>query len=158
MIKQSSITAGLSFGLTSGVITTLGLLIGLEAGTGSRTAVLAGILTIAVADALSDALGMHIAEESDKKNNRAAIWQTTITTFLVKFFIATTFIIPVILLSMDMAVIVSAVWGLFLIITLTFFIARKQKKNPWKSVSEHVLISIVVIVTTYYVGNWVASL
>jgi len=40
---------------------------GTPSGTPSRTVVIGGILTIAIADAMSDALGMHIAEES--KNN-----------------------------------------------------------------------------------------
>ena len=61
---KRAVTTGVSFGLTSGTITTLGLIVGLHAGTHSRLAVIGGILTIAVADALSDALGMHIAEES----------------------------------------------------------------------------------------------
>ena len=49
-----SIQVGLSFGLTSGIITTLGLMVGLASGTNSRLAVIGGVATIAVADALSD--------------------------------------------------------------------------------------------------------
>jgi hypothetical protein len=52
---------GLSFGLTSGLITTLGLMIGLNSGTNSKLVVIGGILTIAVADSLSDSLGIHIS-------------------------------------------------------------------------------------------------
>ena len=58
-IKQS-FRAGFSFGLTSGAITTLGLMVGLHSGTHSKVVVMGGILVIAVADALSDALGIHI--------------------------------------------------------------------------------------------------
>ena len=47
---KSSLRIGLSFGLTSGVITTLGLMVSLYAGTQLPTAVLGGIFTIAVAD------------------------------------------------------------------------------------------------------------
>ena len=57
MMKES-LKTGITFGLTSGVITTLGLMVGLHSGTGSRIAVIGGILTIAVADAFSDALGI----------------------------------------------------------------------------------------------------
>ena len=53
MIKKS-LKIGLSFGLTSGVITTLGLLVGLNSSTHSKMVVLGGILVIAIADALSD--------------------------------------------------------------------------------------------------------
>jgi len=55
----------MSFGLTSGIITTLGLIVGLHSGTHSKLAVIGGILTIAMADALSDALGIHVSEESE---------------------------------------------------------------------------------------------
>ena len=48
---KASFKTGLSFGLTSGVITTLGLMVGLHSGTHSRTVVIDGILTIAIADA-----------------------------------------------------------------------------------------------------------
>lgn len=60
---------GLSFGLTSGVITTLGLIVGLHAGTHSRMVVIGGILTVAVSDAMSDALGIHISEEAKKRGS-----------------------------------------------------------------------------------------
>jgi len=60
---KDSLRTGISFGLTSAVITTLGLMVGLHSGTGSRLVVLGGILTIAIADAFSDALGIHISEK-----------------------------------------------------------------------------------------------
>ena len=41
------------------------LITGLNAGTHSVAAVLGGIFVIAVADAMSDALGIHLAEEAD---------------------------------------------------------------------------------------------
>ena len=56
---KDSLRTGISFGLTSAVITTLGLMVGLHSGTHSKIVVFAGILTIAIADAFSDALGSH---------------------------------------------------------------------------------------------------
>jgi len=58
---------GFSFGLTSGIVTTLGLMVGLHSSTHSKLVVIGGILTIAIADALSDAMGIHIAEEVQNK-------------------------------------------------------------------------------------------
>ena len=57
---KHSIKIGFSFGLTSGIITTLGLIVGLNSGTRSRLAVVGGVLTIAIADAFSDASGIHL--------------------------------------------------------------------------------------------------
>lgn len=69
MKQKKNINSGFSFGLTSGIITTLGLLIGLS-GTENKIIIITGILTIAIADAFSDALGVHISKESEKKNNK----------------------------------------------------------------------------------------
>src|SRR6266850_6989069 len=98
MMKQSLMT-GFSFGLTSGVITPLGLMVGLNAGTHSRLAVIGGIVTIAVADALSDALGIHVAEESKNNGSVSEVWESTIAALLAKFLTALTFVVPVLLLA-----------------------------------------------------------
>ena len=133
-------------------------MVGLHSGTGSKIVVLGGIITIAIADAFSDALGIHISEESENVHTTREIWISTIATFMVKFFFALTFIIPVIYLSLLTAIIVSLVWGLFILTVLSYFIAKTEGKRPWKIIGEHVLIAIVVIAITHYVGDWVAKL
>ena len=97
-----AIKKGLSFGLTSSVITTLGLIIGLDSASHLKSVVIGGILTIAVADSLSDALAMHISEESENHHTRKEIWISTVTTFLSKFLFASIFIIPVIIFPLDL--------------------------------------------------------
>lgn len=158
IMAYKPLTSGFSFGLTSGVITTLGLLVGLEAGTGSRTAVLAGILTIAVADALSDSLGMHMAEESKGGEHNRDIWQATFATLLAKFFIALTFVVPVLIFSMQTAIIASIIWGFLLIISLTFYLSWRQHKSIWEPILEHLFISIIVVIATYYIGHWISTI
>jgi len=71
---RHSIKMGFSFGLTSAIITTLGLMVGLHSGTHSKLVILGGIFTIAVADAFSDALGIHVSEESENKHSAKEIW------------------------------------------------------------------------------------
>jgi VIT1/CCC1 family predicted Fe2+/Mn2+ transporter len=110
---KASFKTGFSFGLTSAIITTLGLMVGLQAGTQSRLAVIGGILTIAVADAFSDALGIHISQESEAENKPRVIWEATLATFLSKFLFALTFVIPVLYLPLSLAVFISMLWGLF---------------------------------------------
>jgi len=94
------------------VITTLGLIVGLRSGTGSRLAVIGGILTIAVADAFSDALGMHVSEEGRGQSETATSLGGHLSTFVSKFAMALTFIVPVLLLDLGVAVWVSVAWGL----------------------------------------------
>jgi vacuolar iron transporter family protein len=154
---NTSWKTGISFGLTSGVITTLGLMVGLHSGTHSRAIVISGILTIAVADAMSDALGIHVSEESKNSSPPRQIWEATLATFVAKFVIAATFVVPVAVGPLDQAIIISIVWGLFLLTVLSFFVARAQAIAPWKVIGEHLLIALCVVAITHAVGDWVKT-
>lgn len=156
MIRHS-LKIGLSFGLNSGIITTLGLIVGLDSGTHSKTVVIGGILTLAVADAFSDALGIHISEESENKHTEKEIWESTIFTFLSKFIFTLMFIIPVLLFSLEKAIMVSVAWGLTVLAMFSFLMAREQKTNPYKVVIEHLFIALIVIAITHLVGDWVGA-
>ena len=147
---------GLFFGATSGVITTTGLIAGLNAGTHSVTAVLGGIFVIAVADAMSDALGIHLAEEANPNATTYHIWSATISTFINKFIFAISFAVPLLLLPLDQAVIASLIWGTIVIIALSFFLARAQKASPFLIVAEHLGIAILVVVFSHMIGVWVS--
>lgn len=154
---KHSLKTGLSFGATSGIITTLGLMVGLHSGTHSRLVVMGGILTIAIADAFSDALGIHISEEAENRHTAREIWESTISTFFCKFIFALTFIIPVYFLELSTAIVVSVIWGLLMVGILSYRLAIGQKAAAWKIVSEHLIIVLVVISITHYVGDWVSS-
>lgn len=153
---KDSLRTGISFGLTSGVITTLGLMVGLHSGTHSKVAVLGGILTIAIADAFSDALGIHISEESENVHTRKQIWASTISTFLAKFIFALTFVIPVLLFELSTAILVSVVWGLGVLAIHSYRIAKAQGAKPWRVIGEHILIGLAVIMITHLVGDWIS--
>lgn len=155
-IKQS-LETGLSFGLTSGVITTLGLVVGLHSGSNSKAVIVGGVLVIAVADAFSDALGIHVSEESDEERSQREIWESTISALLSKFIVALTFIIPILLFSLPTAIIIEILWGLFLIGLFSFYIAKQKGEKPYKTVLEHTIIAILVIIITHYVGVLVAT-
>ncbi|MDH3416844.1 MAG: hypothetical protein OEM64_11090 [Gammaproteobacteria bacterium] len=154
--KSDGARTGLFFGATSGVITTLGLITGLNAGTHSVTAVLGGIFVIAVADAMSDALGIHLAEEANPNATTQHIWSATISTFLNKFIFAISFAVPLLLLPLDQAVIASLMWGMLVIIVLSYFLARAQNASPVLIVAEHLGIAILVVVLSHLIGNWVS--
>ena len=156
-LKSDGTRTGLFFGATSGVITTIGLIVGLNSGTQSVIAVLGGILVIAVADAMSDALGIHLAEESDPNTDHHHVWSATIMTFITKFVFSISFAIPLLLLPLGPAVIASVIWGLFVIVVLSFFLARSQGEAPLFIIGEHLAIAILVIIFSHYIGVWVAA-
>ena len=157
-MPRHSIKTGLSFGLTSAIITTLGLMVGLHSGTRSKLVVISGILIIAIADAFSDALGIHMSEESENKHSTKEIWESTIATFLSKLIFASTFIIPLLLFPLSTAIVVSVLYGLVLLSLFSLYMAKEQGEKPWKVIGEHLVIAVVVIVLTHYVGEWIGSL
>lgn len=148
---------GFSFGLPSGVVTTLGLMVGLNSITQSGLVVIGGILTLAIADSFSDAMGMHFAQESDNHLTHMDVWKSTLFTLLSKFIFSLIFIIPVLIFELNKAIIISIMFGLYLIFLISFIIARERNDNPWKVVGEHIAITVFVILLTHYVGILISN-
>lgn len=146
-----------TFGMTSGVITTLGLLVGLHSGTHSRGVIIGGIVTIAIADAFSDALGMHLHEESENEHSDAEIWVSTFATFITKFLMAATFLLPLIYLDLTQAIQVSLLWGAAVLAVLSYRMAKAQGQSPAMVVFEHLFIASLVVLATHWVGVWVGE-
>lgn len=160
MIKKgmrSSLKTGLSFGLTSGVITTMGLIVGLQSGTRSKLAIIGGIITIAIADALSDSLGIHVAEEAENNHTPKQVWASTLITFFSKLLFASSFLIPMLFFSLDTAVIVGIAWGFLALSITSYIIAKQEDEKPAKVIVEHVFIGIVVVLVTHFIGNWTSK-
>jgi len=157
-MMNHALKVGFSFGLTSSIITTLGLMVGLSSGTHSQLVVIGGILTIAIADSFSDAMGIHISEESENIHTTKEIWVATLTTFFCKFLFTLTFIAPVLFFeNLYMAVIISVIWGLLLLCVFSYYMAKQQKEKIWKPIAEHVIIALIVILLTYFVGQWIST-
>lgn len=149
---------GFSFGITSAVITTLGLIVGLNSSTHSVLVVIEGILMIAVADAFSDALGIHVSEESENKHTKKEIWESTFSTFFFKFIFALTFILPFLIFDLSTGVVASVIWGFLLLAIFSYKIAKEQKRSPWNIVMEHLIITLIVVVITNYVGSFIGKM
>lgn len=152
---------GISFGLTTAVITSLGMIVGMHSATSSKLAVVAGIVVMAIADGLSDAVGLHTAEEAEVENGRRKhtskeIWLTTLFAFLSVSGFTLTFAIPILLFSLETAVFLAIAWGILLLILLNFYIAKIRKENPTKLISEHILLAIFVVIVSHVVGSLVA--
>lgn len=152
---------GISFGLTTAVITSLGMIVGMHSATSSKLAVVAGIVVMAIADGLSDAVGLHTAEEAEVENGRRKhtskeIWLTTLFAFISVSGFTLTFAIPILLFSLETAVFLAIAWGILLLILLNFYIAKIRKENPTKLISEHILLAIFVVIVSHVVGSLVA--
>jgi len=153
-IKQT-IKTGISFGLTSGIITTLGVMSGLNAGTHSRAVVIGGILTIAIADAVSDAFGIHVSEESDPALDSGDVWESTIATFIAKFIIVGTFMVPILIFPLEIALYINFLYGMYVLLGYTVYLAIRMGRNPAIMGVKHLAIAFFIIITTNLVGKWI---
>ncbi|MCS7125862.1 MAG: hypothetical protein NZ929_03005 [Aigarchaeota archaeon] len=149
---------GVGFGLTSGVITTLGIIIGLESGTQSKLAVMTGILVLALADSLSDAMGIHVSEEAEGEHTSEEILESTVSTLISKAVFTLSFLLPVLLLDPPNTIYASVGWGLALISFFSYYMAKKQNKKSSKIILEHLVLTIIVIVSAYYLGSFIRQL
>lgn len=155
---KKGVRRGLFFGTTSGVITTLGLIVGLYAGTKSLVAVLGGILIIAVSDSLSDAFGIHLAEESQPGASTLGVWLATLTTLVTKFVAAGSFVVPLLLFPFETGVLVALGWGALVLTVLSIYIARIKSAPALPIIAEHLAIGLLVVVLSWFVGNGVQHL
>jgi hypothetical protein len=138
---KESLKTGITFGLTSGTITTLGLMIGLYSGTNSRGIVIGGILTIAIADSLSDALGIHISEEADHTRTPLQVWAATVATFLSKL-CAIIFVVPVLVFDLPTAIVINLAWGLLVLTILSYYLAITLSIPPEETLLSSALASV----------------
>jgi len=149
--------SGLGFGATSGIITPLGLIVGLYSGTQSAIIIIGGILTIAIADAFSDSLGVHVSKEADHEYSMIEVWEATLSTFFSKLLFALMFVVPFLLFYVKVATIVSVFGGMFLLAIFSYFISKTRNGNPWWAIAEHLAIAIFVVAITYYLPVWIKA-
>jgi vacuolar iron transporter family protein len=143
-----------SFGATSAIITCLALIIGLSKSANPKLSIVASLLVIAIADNISDSLGIHIYQESDLKKSEV-VRANTFFNFLTRFFVILIFILLVVFLPTGYAIIFSIIWGISLLIVLSYSIAKEQKVNPYKAIFEHVAVAVVVIFVSNFLSEWI---
>lgn len=130
----------------------------LHSGTHSKLVVIGGILMIAIADAFSDALGMHLSEEFEADHTSREVWEATIFTFVSKFVFSISFIVPLLLFPLAMAIGVSIAYGLILLSILSFWISKFRGENPWKVILEHVIIAVAAVIAAHLIGDLISAM
>lgn len=146
-----------SIGATAAITTSMGLIAGLTQGEAAKTSIVTGLLIIAVADNISDSLGIHIYKESEGAS-KDDINSHTYGNFIVRLFLAFTFILIVLLFPSHAALIVSSIWGLVLLAILSYLIAKSKKANPFVEVVWHLLVALIVIVGSKLLGNLILKM
>lgn len=142
-----------SFGATSGIITNLAIITGLRNGAHAKLTIIGSILIVAIADNISDSLGIHVYQESECLDPKE-VWLSTATNFFARVLVSATFILLIGLLPIKMAAIISLCWGLLLLSVMSYVIARARKLSPYVGVFEHILIASIVIVASNFIGKF----
>jgi vacuolar iron transporter family protein len=143
-----------SFGATSAIITNLALITALTASSSGRASIIGGLLIIALADNISDALGIHIHQETEYAK-ASEVWFSTFTNFTARLLISTVFIILVLLLPLPTAILFSLIYGMAVLAIISFIVAREKGRNPWLLSIEHIAVATVVVIASRGLGNWI---
>ena len=143
--------SNISFGSTSGIITNISLVIGLGSGNVSKLAIIGSLLVIAIADNISDSLGVHMYKESEAAGLKESLI-STIGNFLSRLVISFSFIGIIAFFPLDHAIIITVIWGLLLLSGLSYLIARRNQDKPGIEILKHIVVAIIVIAASRYVG------
>ena len=146
----------LSYGGTAAIVTSMGLVVGLETAASSRAAVVSGLLVVAVADNLSDSLAIHMYQESEQLDAGRA-FRSTVVNFVVRFLVATTFVLLALLLPLKLLVPVALCWGTVLLGTLTYLIARDRRISPAVEIGKHLAAAVVIIGVSRALAGWIVT-
>src|SRR5512136_2176725 len=101
-----------SFGGTAAIVTSVALIFGLDAATATKSTIVSGLLIVALADNLTDALSMHIYQESERQLPTREAFVATVSNFVARLLLSMTFVLLVVVLPTAAAVVASAAWGL----------------------------------------------
>ena len=144
------------FGSTAAIITNMGLVVGLLSTLNARVTIISSILVIAVADNISDTLGIHIYQEAEGLSAKE-VWLSSFTNFTARFILSLIFILFVLTLPLKTAAVCCLILGFFIISFNSYFIAVHMDNNPYLAVFEHIGVAVIVIIVSNALGNFVVS-
>ncbi len=143
-----------SFGATSAIVTSVGLIVGFGSANVPRSAIISGLLIVGLADNLTDTLSIHIFQEAELLEQRAA-FRATIGNFLTRACIVGSFVALMVLLSGLIAILSCLAWGLMLLVGLTYFVARNRGASVTSELVKHIALAAAVITASGLIGSWI---
>ncbi len=145
----------ISFGGTAAIVTSMGVIVGLNAATVQRAAIVGSLLIVALADNLTDSLGVHIYQESERLAEHEA-FRTTVANFATRLLVSLSFIAIVVLIPTAAgAALSSLAWGLLLLAGLSHQLAKARGFAPLSEICKHCAVATIVIVLSAAIGRWI---
>ena len=146
----------LSYGGTAAIVTGMGLVVAFDAGTTSKAALVSSLLVVAIADNLADSLAIHVYQESENLPSRRA-FRSTVANYVTRLMVTGSFAILALLTPARSLVPVVVAWGMSLLCTLTYFVARGRGVSPGLEVLKHLAVAIMVIIVSRVIGAWIVA-
>jgi vacuolar iron transporter family protein len=140
-----------SFGSVSAVITSLALITGLDVSVNAKYIIVGSLMVIALADNISDTLGIHIYKEGESIRLRD-VWRSTLTNFLCRLMVTLGFVFFVLMFPPQAAIILSIIYGLSILTVVSYAVARKRKIRSRPIILEHLAIATVVVFLSKYIS------
>ncbi|HET8569597.1 MAG TPA: hypothetical protein VFM93_11510 [Candidatus Limnocylindria bacterium] len=135
----------------------MALIFGLDAATATKSTIVGGRLIVALADNLTDALSMHIYQESERRLEQREAFVATWSHFVTRLLLALTFVLLVVLFPIASAAVASAVWGLSLLVALTWALARERKVSFAVELGKHCALALAVILASRGIGAFITA-
>ena len=110
----------ISFGGTAAIITNMALITGLQTASASKKSIIASLLIIAIADNLTDSLSVHLYQESEEMEPRAA-FSVTVSNYFTRLVVSLSFIALVAVLELPLAILCNLGVGNFSSLLTDFF-------------------------------------
>jgi VIT1/CCC1 family predicted Fe2+/Mn2+ transporter len=145
-----------SYGGTAGIITSVSLIIGLNAASASKGPIVSALLVVALADNLTDALSIHLYQESERLEARSA-FRTTLSNIAARLLVSVSFVLLVLWLPIAIAVVAATIWGLGLIAILTAILARERKVRLMPEIVKHLVVAAGILLTSKAIGWFIGT-
>lgn len=145
-----------SFGAVSAIVTSVGLIIGFGAAEISKPTIIAGLLIVGLADNLTDSLSIHIYQESERLEEHAA-FRATLCNFATRLFVSLSFVLLVLIFSGAAVIMASLAWGILLLVSLTWLVARNRHASVLTEILKHLVVAAVVVAVSRAIGMLIRS-
>ena len=126
---------------------------GSQAGKGP---IIGALLTIAIADNISDSLGIHLYKEAEGCEGRLSLLATALS-FVSRLLVSFSFIAIVLMFSISKAIPAAIVWGLLLLTFISYLINKNRKNPSVLEILKHLLVAVAVIALSRYAGDLIAK-
>ena len=144
----------ISFGGPAAIVSSVALIVGLDAAAADRTAIAGSLLILALADNLTDTLGVHIYQEAERLAQPEA-FRTTVTNFLTRLLVSLSFVALVLTTRAPLRSYLCLVWGLLLLALLSYLVARARAASPAAVIARHCGVALIVIALSAAIGRLV---